>query len=243
MNSDSSVIEIKNVSFSYLSGPSVLEDVSLSVQRGELLAILGPNGGGKSTLLKLLLGILTPTSGKVQILGTAPAQATRRVGYVPQFVNFNRNFPISVREVVEMGRIGATTGNDPKKDQELISYFMKEFGIDHLAERRLSELSGGQIQRTLLARALVSEPELLLLDEPTASVDPGGEVSLFDWLKEKGPEITAVVVSHDVGFVLNHIEKVACLNRKLWSHSTSHLTDDLIQKLYGKHVHYVDHKN
>lgn len=239
----SAVIDIRGVSFRY-DGPLILEDVSLSIEKGEFLGVVGPNGGGKSTLLKLMLGLLEPTDGDVRILGRKPKEARRALGYVPQFANFRRDFPISVEETVLLGRLGVAppVGGYFKADREAARRTMIETETIAFRKRPLSALSGGQLQRVLLARALVADPEILLLDEPTANIDLRGEKDIFDLLRRIAARATIVVVSHDIGFISQYVKRIACLNRTLVCHRTDEITGEVIAELYGRPVRMVRHE-
>jgi zinc transport system ATP-binding protein len=236
------VITLEDVSFAY-DGATVLEGVTLEVGRREFLGLVGPNGGGKSTLLKLVLGLIVPTRGRVRVLGGPPAAGRQRVGYVPQYPSFSRGFPISVRDCVALGRLGRGRpfGGFTREDRALASRAMAETEIGELAERPIGTLSGGQMQRVLIARALVCEPEVLLLDEPTANIDQRVETDIFDLLKHLSGRLAVVVVSHDVGFISQYVTRVACLNRTLMCHPTDELTGATIAALYGQPVRMIHH--
>jgi zinc transport system ATP-binding protein len=224
----------------------VLESVHLDINEGEFVGVVGPNAGGKSTLLKLMLGLLPPTRGKVSVAGRPPQQATRMMGYVPQFPAFGRDFPITVEQTVLLGRLGVTRwwGGWSRADRESIRNVMERTEIAPLARRQLGTLSGGQLQRVLLARALACEPALLLLDEPTANIDMRSESDIFDLLKELNRKMTIVVVSHDVGFISQYVTRVACLNRTLiCCHPTYELDGRTIKQLYGDAVQMVGHSH
>lgn len=236
------VISIKDVSFSY-SGPIVLDGVSLEVQEGEFLGVVGPNAGGKSTLLKLILGLLEPVSGTIDVLGCEPQSASRKIGYVPQYPAFGRDFPITVEQVVLMGCLGNSSlfkGNS-RQDRWIAHRAMVETEVEGLAKRQISTLSGGQLQRVLVARALACEPQILILDEPTANIDMRVESDIFDLLKHLNQRMTIILVSHDVGFISQYVNRVACLNRTLVCHETSCINGQVIDELYGTHVHMVEH--
>lgn len=239
-----SVLDLEHVSFSYPGGSSaILEDVSLSVQPGEFLGIVGPNGGGKTTLLKLILGLLEPSSGRVTVNGRNPALARRQIGYVPQTATFLRDFPICVQEAVLLGRLGRTRllGGYTAHDRRIAQQAMEKTEMLTLRRQPLGNLSGGQLQRALIARALASEPEVLILDEPTANIDLRGERDIFDLLKALQAEQTIIVVSHDIAFISKYVTRVACLNRTLICHSTEAATSAVIEQLYGKSVHVIRH--
>lgn len=236
------VISLVDVSFAY-DGVPVLEGVTLEVAPREFLGLVGPNGGGKSTLLKLVLGLLTPSRGRIRVLGGPPAAGRQRIGYVPQYPSFSRSFPISVRDCVALGRLGRTRsfGGFSAQDRALALQAMAETEVAALAQRPIDTLSGGQMQRMLIARALVSEPEVLLLDEPTSNIDQRMETDIFDLLKKLTERLTVVVVSHDVGFISQYITRVACLNRTLLCHTTDELTGATISALYGRPVRMIHH--
>jgi zinc transport system ATP-binding protein len=234
------VIELRGVSYAY-DGPLVLSNVDLQVPEGEFLGIVGPNAGGKSTLLKLILGLIEPSAGSVRVLGRSPVRARRCIGYVPQYPSFARDFPITVEQVVLMGRLGGWFGRYSANDRVVARRAMAETEIDHLAGRHIQHLSGGQLQRVLVARALAAEPEILLLDEPTANIDQRMESDIFDLLRSLNDRMTILVVSHDVAFISGYVHRVACLNRTLVCHETETIDGHTIQELYGEDVRMVAH--
>lgn len=238
------VIEIRDLSFSYGSG-TVLEHIELDVPRGEFLGIVGPNAGGKSTLLKIMLGLLVPQSGRVRLLDREPVAARKDMGYVPQYPVFSRDFPVTAEQVVAMGRLGTgrLLGGYSKKDRLIVSRVMEETEIAELARRRIETLSGGQLQRVLVARALACEPKIMFLDEPTANIDMRVENDIFDLLKLLNERMTIIVVSHDVAFISRYVDRVACLNRTLLCHQTEDIDGHTIQELYGEDVRMVAHRH
>jgi zinc transport system ATP-binding protein len=240
----SKVIAVEDVSFSF-DGPVILDRVSLSVKKGEFLGIVGPNGGGKSTLLKLILGLLKPDHGRIRVLGKSPRKGRAMIGYVPQYAGFERNFPITVQQTVLLGRMGKSGSlfGFNGRDTDLANQALKETEIADLKGRLLSTLSGGQFQRVLIARALVSEPEILILDEPTANVDSRAETDIFDVLKSLNEHITIIVVSHDIGFISEYVSTVACLNKTLVCHETESISGKTIEELYGAPVHMIQHRH
>lgn len=242
MNQPQPVIEVKQVSFAYSQVP-ILEGVNLRIQEREFLALVGPNGGGKSTLLKLMLGLLKPTQGSILIRGQSPRKGRNFIGYVPQFANFQRDFPVSVEETVLLGRLGRTRwlGGYRQQDYEIARRAMQETAISEFAQRQIGQLSGGQLQRVLIARALACEPDILLLDEPTANIDMRAEEDIFDLLRGLNQRLTIVVVSHDIGFISKYVSRVACLNRTLMCHHTDRLTGNKIEDLYGIPVRAIHH--
>jgi zinc transport system ATP-binding protein len=235
-------IQIENLDFSY--GPvSVLENASLTIAEKEFVCMVGPNGGGKTTLLKVLLGLLEAQAGSVSVFGQAPDLGRKWIGYLPQHANLDPRFPVTAIDVVLMGRLGTTKriGFYSKADRMAAHEMLARVGLEKLHHRPLAALSGGQRQRVLIARALVSEPRLLLLDEPTSSLDDYVERELYDLLKELNKELTIVVVSHDIGFVSSYVEKVVCVNRQVHVHPTSEIDENIIHDMYGEHIHMVRH--
>jgi len=236
------VISIENVSFSY-DGAAVLEDVDLEIAARDFACFVGPNGGGKTTLLKLILGLLTPTSGRVQVFGGPPEPARRRIGYMPQYAQVDPAFPVSVMDVVLMGRMGRaeTVGPFRKPEREAAGKALAEVGLYDLRRRPFGALSGGQRQRTLIARALATDPEILLLDEPTASLDAVMEAELYELLRRLNERLTVVTVSHDLGFVSRFVKTVVCVKRCVVVHPTSEVTGQTIMEMYGGDVCMVRH--
>lgn len=234
-------IQCEQLSFSYGEIP-ILTDVSFSVQRLDAVALVGPNGGGKSTLLKLILGLLTPQSGTIKVLGVTPRQARKKIGYMPQHLQYDPSFPVSVMDVVLMGRAGTNgMGRYSADDRRIAMQAMAELAVDGLAPRPFNSLSGGQRQRILIARALACEPEILLLDEPTANVDPAAHLQFFEILKALAHRVTVVTVSHDLGFVSQMVSRVFCVNRQVKIHPTSELTGEIIREMYGGDIRMVRH--
>jgi zinc transport system ATP-binding protein len=227
---DQAVVEIEHVEFAY-HGQPVLEDVSLEVKAKGFLALIGPNGGGKTTLMKLMLGLLKPDSGTIRIFGEAPAKEVHRVGYVPQNVHINQNFPISVLDVVMMGRLssGKKRSFYTKKDRRVAREVMNEMAIWEYRHHRIGELSGGERQRVFIARALATEPEMLFLDEPTAGVDAKGQADLYDLLKGFNENLTIIIVSHDLMILSQHIKSVACVNLGLHYHDEAEITQEMVE--------------
>jgi zinc transport system ATP-binding protein len=241
MSTGGPIIQLKEVSFAY-AGVPVLEAVNLEIDPLESVSIIGPNGGGKTTLLKLLLGLLRPSRGEVLLFGQPPEHSRQRIGYMPQHVKYDPQFPITVQEVVLMGRLGQRWGSRyTRADRAAALAALAEAGLEGLAGRHFAALSGGQRQRVLIARALACRPELLLLDEPTASVDNQVEEQLGGILLELARRMTIVTVSHDMGFVLRLVKKVVCVNRRVAVHPTSDLTGEAIQQIYGSDRCLVRH--
>ncbi|MEW6199355.1 MAG: ATP-binding cassette domain-containing protein [Planctomycetota bacterium] len=237
------IIEIRDLSFAFGTTP-VLEDVNLTIRRGDYVCMVGPNGGGKTTLLRLILGLLTPTRGTVRVFGTSPVEARRRIGYMPQHAQLDPQFPVRVRDVVLMGRLrNARLGPFGGDDRAKAAAALAEVGLADYAKRPFSALSGGQRQRVLIARALACEPELLLLDEPTANLDPLVQDEMNDLLRELNRRLTVILVSHDVGFVAQQVKTVVCVNRNVRVHGAEAITGDSIRALYGHDVQLVHHRH
>ena len=235
-------VDIRNLWFSYDSLP-VLQNINLSILAGQKVCMVGPNGGGKTTLVKLILGLLRPTRGEVRVLGGQPASERKRIGYAPQHAAFDPKFPVSVTDVVLMGRIGQTGVLGPYRrgDRLAAGEALDAVGLADQARRAFSDLSGGQRQRVLIARAIVSHPELLLLDEPTANLDIGVEAEFHELLEQLSEKLTLVMVSHDVGFVSQLVDKVVCVHGAVAVHPTAELTGELMRDLYGHDVMLVRH--
>ncbi len=216
------VIEITQLGFAY-ANDIILEDVNLSVEERDFLAIIGPNGGGKSTLLKLILGLLKPRIGSITIYGKAPAKALSQIGYVPQNTNVNTDFPIKVIEVVLMGHVGGKRPLWGYGEDEVSCAMgaLREVGMESYAHRKIGDLSGGQRQRVMIARALCAHPQILLLDEPTASIDIQGQKEIYELLKKLNATMTIIVVSHDISVILGYATKAAHINRRLSYHDIS----------------------
>ena len=234
------IVEIKNLDFAY-NGETVLEDVNFTVRQKDFIAIIGPNGGGKTTLLKLMLGLLAPVKGTVHVDGKPPQEASHCIGYVPQNVHSNQSFPITAMDVVLMGK------RDPQKrlsrrnvaNRRDALAALKRMEMATYADKKIGTLSGGQRQRVFIARALVAKPKLLLLAEPTASIDTKGQADFYRFLKELNLDITVLVVSHDLLVVSRYVKSVACVNKKLHYHDQAEITGDMLETMYACTVEEV----
>lgn len=241
------VITFANVSFAY-DCLTVLRGVSFEVQDREAICIVGPNGGGKTTLAKLILGLIRPTAGQVRVFGRLAKESCLRIGYMPQYLRYDPNFPASVMDIVLTGRLGQASlaglmGWYGAADRRMAREALAEVGMEDLAKRPLSALSGGQRQRVLVARALCCRPDILLLDEPTANLDTPTETRLYEVLRRLNRRMTILIISHDVGFVSNLVEKVVCVNRDVVVHPTKDLDGRAIHDLYEGDVRMVLHSD
>ena len=217
-----SVVKISKLSFAY-EKQLVLEDINLLVEKKDFLAIIGPNGGGKSTLLKLILGINTSDKGKISVLGKTPKKSLTQIGYVPQNTNVNTDFPIKVIEVVMMGHVEGKRPLFGYGKHEIMCAMgaLEQVGMADFAQTKIGSLSGGQRQRVMIARALCAHPQILILDEPTSSIDITGQREIYELLKELNTYITVIVVSHDISVILEYANKAAHVNKNLSYHDIS----------------------
>ncbi len=231
----------RNVDFRY-GRHDVLRGVDLDIEDGAFVSIVGPNGGGKTTLLRLMLGLLQPVRGEVRIFGQPPRAAVRSIGYMPQHTNLDPMFPVTALDVTLMGRLGQRRHFGPyaRADRRAARAALADCEAENLADRPFADLSGGQRQRVLIARALAGEPRLLLLDEPTASLDPGVQDDLYDLLHLLNERMTVVLVSHDVAVVSRHVRQVICVNVEVAQHPSEALSGELAQ-LFSSGARLVRH--
>lgn len=237
-----SVVCLDGVWVSY-DGVPVLEDISLRVSRHDFLGIIGPNGGGKTTLLRILLGLIKPDRGIITLFGQSPEASRKRVGYVPQQAHFDRDFPISVLDVVMMGRMGhrGMLKKYGDEDYRVAEDVLRTVDMFDLRHRQIGKLSGGQRQRVFIARALATRPELLVLDEPSTGVDAKNHEALYGLLKKLHESIPIIMVSHDLGAVYACVDKVACLNRRLYYHDSKELQARDFENAYNCPVDLIAH--
>lgn len=234
------VIEVSRVNFSY-NGAPVLTDVSLTVSEREFLAFIGPNGGGKTTLLKLMLGLLKPVSGTIKVFGRPPAEVSHRIGYVAQDVTYNRSFPISVMDVVLMGRMHFHGKRLTRRDRAVCRQALEQLEMIDYQNARIDDLSGGQKERVFIARALAGDPDILFMDEPTANLDSAGRSDLYTRLKEINRTKTIIVVSHDMMVLSSYITSVACISNSLHYHGQAEITEDMLETSYQCPVELIAH--
>ena len=240
--SENEVVKLEDVWVQYNSVP-ILEGINLAIEQDDFLGIIGPNGGGKTTLLKIVLGLIHPSRGKVSVLGKPPDKSRSKIGYVPQHNLFDREFPISVWEVVLMGRYGKAGmfRRYDDEDKKMTRDALQTVGMLDYKDRQIGKLSGGELQRLFIARALVGDPKLLLLDEPTASVDPAMQTEFYELLENLKQRMAIVLVSHDISAVSIYVDKIACLNRQLHYHGSKELTPEILEATYKCPVQMIAH--
>ncbi len=234
-------IRFDGVTAGYRRGSPVIHNIDLTVPKSDFLAVIGPNGGGKTTLLKVILGLLTPWEGSAVVLGGSPQKTRCEIGYVPQLIP-EKSFPITVMDVVLMGRL-KNTGSFSRftlSDRNIAEMNLERLDVGDLAGLDMNSLSSGQKQRVLIARALAGNPQILLLDEPVASVDHNTQESFFNLLAELNSTMTIVLVTHDVGAVSAHVKNIACINRTIMSHGET-LSSDAVAKAYGCPFELISH--
>lgn len=242
MKDKQEVMQLEDVWVRY-DGVPVLEGISLSVHERDFIGIIGPNGGGKTTLLKVLLGLVEPFRGRVRVLGGAPREARRAVGYVPQHTELDHSFPISVWDVAMMGRLGrrGLLHRYTEEDRGAVEEALRQVDMLGHRDRQIGKLSGGERQRVYVARALATRPELLLLDEPTASVDTRVMGSIYEVLQDLNRQVTIILVSHDIGVVSSYVKTIACLDRRLIYHESKEITPDMLEAAYHCPVDLIAH--
>jgi zinc transport system ATP-binding protein len=239
------LVEFKNVSVS-LGGRLALDNITASIDDKKFTVIFGPNGAGKSTLLKLIIGQLTPESGSITLLGGSVEENRHHIGYVPQNFFAKKSFPLSVRKAVLTGRYGSRIGWFKKasdEDFKKVDEAIQMVGLSHLAERTLEDLSGGELQRVFMARALASEPKLLLLDEAASGVDVGVKESLYDLLGRLKDKMAIIFVSHDMSVLSKGVDSILCLDRRLVSHGKPEeaLNNSSLHAMYGEQIFAFSH--
>jgi len=235
------LVEIRNLSAGYGQN-IVLRDVNLSIQQFDFVGVIGPNGGGKTTLLKALLGLLSPISGEINFSEAMTEGNSHRIGYLPQINNIDRKFPVTVFDVVRSGLMSRKrlTGRYSSEENDRANELMSEMGISGIRSKAIGELSGGQIQRALLCRALVNSPKLLILDEPNTYVDNRFERELYEKLKVLNEKLAILLVSHDLGTISTYVKSYACVNGSLHYHSGNKVTPELL-KSYECPIQIISH--
>jgi len=244
-----SVIHVEGLNYR-IGKQKILSDISFDIERGDYVALLGPNGGGKTTLIKMLLKLLTPSSGKIEIFGTdiKRFKSWHKVGYVPQNISlFDKNFPLSVYEAVSLGLAAKKSwfSRLDAEDRKQIETVIETASIGTFREKNLSDLSGGQRQRVMIARALVSNPEILILDEPSTGVDVASQRKFYDFLKKLNREqnLTIIFITHDLGVIADDVTHVLSVNQKLLFSGTAEemLSCEAVSEIYGTKAHVVHH--
>ncbi len=243
MKNKETIGTFKDVYFNYYGQPDVLRNINFKVQSNEIVGIIGPNGGGKTTLLKLLLGLLRPTRGEIKLFDRSAKEGRKYAGYVPQNVPFDREFPIKVIDVVLSGILKSSSffGNYSKEEKKKALETLEIVEMKSFQNRPIGELSEGQKQRVFIARALVSNPRLLILDEPTASIDTVMEKTVYGLLLKLKEKMSIILVSHDIGAVSSYVEKIACLNTELYYHNSKEITAEDLSKVYKCPVDLIAH--
>ena len=236
-------IQVDTLTFAY-DTETVLSNVSLQVKNGDFVGVIGPNGGGKTTLIRCILGIIKPTRGSITLLGGPPEKTRMFAGYVPQETSSNKLFPISVFDVVLMGKLRTRKlfKRYTPEDREAAEAVLRDMKLAHLKNKAIGDLSGGQRQKVLLARALVAKPHILFLDEPTASIDSQGQSELYTYLRDiNSAGTTIVLITHNVSAVSSYIKSIACVNQELYFHPDGILSEATISKTFGCPVDIVAH--
>ncbi|MFN2304780.1 MAG: metal ABC transporter ATP-binding protein [Anaerolineales bacterium] len=240
---DAPLVEIKDLVVAY-DQEIILNDINFTIYPKDFIGLIGPNGGGKTTLLKVILGLIKPEHGTVRIKNESPHLGRRNIGYVPQIAEYDTDFPISVQDIVRMGRLSPKRLFKPytTKDDSIVKERLEWLDIYKYKERALRELSGGQRQRVYIARALVTEPELLLLDEPTISVDLEARTQIFDLLYEINQRGVAILlVSHDLTAISSYVKTIGCLNRKLFYEGKKEITAEMLEASYSCPIDLIAH--
>jgi len=238
MSKPGAIISLKGVNFSYGTIP-VIEDADLDISASQTSILVGPNGGGKTTILRLILGLEHPQSGTVEVFGTTPELARSRIGYMPQHLGYDKLFPITALEVVLFGRMRRWSFRFSSQDRTLALAALDKVGLVDLANKQFPTLSGGQRQRVLIARAMVSDPELLIFDEPTSMIDAATQDAFMRTLERIRGDCSIVIVSHDMGFVSSIVDNVVFVNRSVSMRPAKCVDGHSFEELYGEHLHIV----
>lgn len=236
------LIDLQDVWAGY-EADTVLEQVTFTLYEGDFVGLIGPNGGGKTTLIKVILGLVEPSRGHVKVMGLPAKEGRRFIGYVPQLQLEDKAFPISVWDVVSMGRLKPGFGNLrlSRNDKLAIEIALEQTGMQDFADRSMNGLSGGQRQRVYISRALATEPKILLLDEPTASVDPHATTQIYDLFSKLNEDISILLISHDMTAISTYVKTIGCINRRLVYHHEKALTPEMVAIGYECPIDLIAH--
>lgn len=234
------IVKIEDLYF-YYDSSLVLEGIDLTVYENDYLAIIGPNGGGKTTLLRIILGLLRPSKGRISVLGQEPSSGRREIGYLKQSSDIDRDFPIDVFDTVMMGRYKGIMKKYTEDDREATKKALETLGIYELRKKHIGMLSGGQLQRVLLARAIVRQPKLLLLDEPLNSIGADMQKEIYELFLELSKKMAVVFVTHDISAISKYMDKIACLNRRLYYHGPKEGSIGKLEEAYKCPVEILAH--
>lgn len=234
------VVELKDV-WIFLGNTPILEGINFCITQKDFLAIIGPNGGGKTTLLKVILGLVKPHRGEVKVFGKCPKEGRKVIGYLPQHMASDLTFPINVFDTVLMGRYQGLFKRFSSEDYDATTEALKSVGMLAYKDRQIGQLSGGQRQRIFLARALVRNPDLLLLDEPTTSMDAGIRKSFYELLLETKKHMAVLLVTHDIGVISSYVDEIACLDHKLFYHGSTEKGLEKLEDIYHCPIELIAH--
>jgi zinc transport system ATP-binding protein len=236
-------IKLVDIYAGYKSGQDVISNINLDIAEQEFLGLIGPNGGGKTTLLKVITGLIKPSKGEVYLGGKKNNRDKYRIGYVPQYSQFDSSFPIKVKDVVSMSFMSSSLFSiklNPEEYQK-VEKALEQVNLIGKIDHQIGYLSGGEKQRVLIARALATDPKILILDEPTASIDSQTGSNIYDLLTELNNEKTIILVSHDIGAISRSVKKIACMNKKLIYHDTKEITKEMLEDTYQCPVDLIAH--
>lgn len=238
------VIVLENISAAY-GDRVVLHDVNLTIHKNDFLGVIGPNGGGKTTLIKVILGLMKPVKGKIHFYDGTQSVDHIRMGYLPQYNSIDNKFPISVEEVILSGLASCKPliGKYTKEHKEKVKEVIRRMGLDGLSGRQIGQLSGGQLQRALLGRAIASDPQAVILDEPGTYIDKHFEARLYELLAEINKDCAIILVSHDIGTVLQNVKSIACVNESLDYHPDTGITPEWLEKNFNCPIEIIGHGN
>lgn len=236
------ILSVRGMSAGY-EHKTVLHDINLDVYDRDFLGIIGPNGGGKTTLIKVILGLLKPFGGSISYFRNGQPTESLAMGYLPQYSSIDKKFPVCVKEVILSGISSKATlmGNFSREEQEKADHIISRIGLDGLDKRHIGQLSGGQLQRALLGRAIISDPQLLILDEPSTYIDKRFEARLYKLLTDINKECAIVLVSHDIGTVLQNVKSIACVNETLDYHPDTAITSEWLEKNFNCPIEVLGH--